>query len=113
MRKMISVRAGLVAALLALGSVLIIPTASAHPTNVSVFCQGGTASYLCGVRYAGAHDPTTIRWYSNGTHISGFDDRTFLLQSCTLDTPYNVRAVVTDIHGSAEASSGWFRCQLL
>jgi hypothetical protein len=107
-----SVRAGIVAALLVFCSALVTPAASAQPTNVSVACTSSSGQYFCWVNYSGAQNPTTIRWYSNGTHISAFDNRTFLLQTCTLSAFYTVRAVVTDVQGSAEDSYS-FTCRLL
>lgn len=103
-------RTGLVAAFLLSCAVLFAPAASAHPANVDVFCESGAASYYCTVSYSGAHDPTTIQWYRNGVYVSAFDNRTFVSQSCVVGTGYNMVAVVTDVHGSAQ-NSYYFTCR--
>ncbi len=103
-------RLGTIAALLGFCSIIFVPLASAHPANVVVSCSSGAGTYRCNVQYTGAHDPTTIRWYQNGVHMSHHDNKKFVFQQgCQVNASYTLRAVVTDVHGSAEGSE-WFIC---
>jgi len=109
-RLRIAIRAALVAMFLGACAAVGAPAASAHPADVSVFCESGAARYYCQVTYSGAHDPVTITWYRNGQHIPAFDNLSFVQQSCVIGQWYTMRAVVTDVHGSAEGIGG-FECR--
>lgn len=110
MRTRRSFRLGVLGALLLSCAAVFAPAASAHPANVEVFCESGASRYYCQVSFTGAHDPTTIHWYRNGSYIPAFDNLSFVTQSCVVGQWYTLVAVVTDAHGPAQNSYS-FECR--
>jgi hypothetical protein len=99
---------GFLAALLCGTALALAPAtaASAHPTITELYCDSANNKYWCYLTYANAHEPVTITWYRNGSYVSMWNGQTFIMWGCTSGNIYDFNVYVTDIHGTATASSG-------
>lgn len=79
------------------------PAASAAP-SVEVLCETGGNAYHCTAYVSGAVGATTIAWTRNGSSVPGFDNLSYVHQSCRGGTPLTLAATVTDSTGASTDS---------
>lgn len=103
-RRRTTARLAAAAAIGVTASLGLATPAYAHPVITFMKCDpASNARFGCDVFYSGAHLPVTIRWKMDGRPYPPGNDKSSIIGFCALG-PVTMSVVVTDVHGSDQAS---------
>jgi len=76
--------------------------------SVSLNCEGtGDYAYVCDQFTSGGTAPYAVKWYVNGSYVSGYDNYESISRACNPNIQTNVKVVATDANGATgQASRG-------